>query len=243
MTIAVNHLAPFLLTHLLMDRLTGDSASEARDSLSPRPRGEMVGVRGDSIPCDNSSSVAKNLNPLTPAPLPLSTGGEGNPGASTSAKANARGGVRIINLSSIAHRFAWLDWNDLMAARSYTGYRQYCRSKLMTLMFTYELARRLARTNVTVNAVHPGFVRTSIARDFGWQSRFFDLSAWLFGIHAVKGARTVIWLASAPELAGVSGQYFVRQHPAKTSAASHDEDAARRLWDWSMEMTHLAPVK
>ena len=82
-----------------------------------------------------------------------------------------------------------------MAANSYTGYRQYCRSKLMTLLFTYELARRLAGTNVTVNAVHPGFVRTSIARDFGWQSRFFDLSAWLFGINAAKGARTVIWLA------------------------------------------------
>ena len=62
-----------------------------------------------------------------------------------------------------------------MAKKSYTGYRQYCRSKLMTLMFTIELARRLSGTSITANAVHPGFVRTAIARDFGWQSRFFDL--------------------------------------------------------------------
>ncbi len=191
MTIAVNHLAPFLLTHLLLNQLEPSMAGP----LSPRNRGERDGVWG---------------------------------------------GARIINLSSIAHRFASLDWDDLMAEKSYTGYRQYCRSKLMTLMFTIELARRLSATNITANAVHPGFVRTAIARDFGWQSRFFDWSALLFGISAAKGARTVIWLATAPEVAGISGQYFVRQHVAKTSATARDEAAARRLWDWSMEMTHLA---
>ena len=100
-----------------------------------------------------------------------------------------------------------------MAAKSYTGYRQYCRSKLMTLMFTYELARRFAGTNITVNAVHPGFVRTAIARDFGWQSRFFDLSAWLFGINAAKGARH-------SDLVGERTGNYRRERPILRASAS-----------------------
>jgi NAD(P)-dependent dehydrogenase (short-subunit alcohol dehydrogenase family) len=172
-TFAVNHLAYFLLTNLLLDTLT----------------------------------------PSAPA--------------------------RIVNVSSRAHWRATLDFDDLMGERGYGGWKQYCRSKLMNLLFTYELARRLEGTGVTVNALHPGWVATGFAANNGWKGHLIRLAARLFALTPEQGARTLVYLASSPEVAGVSGRYFARERAVPSSPASHDQAAARRLWDLSAAMTGL----
>lgn len=146
---------------------------------------------------------------------------------------------RIVNVSSRAHRKATLDFHNLMGEKSYNGWRQYCRSKLMNLLFTYELSRRLAGTNVTVNALHPGWVSTGFAGNnglFGWT---FRLAARCFALSPEQGAKTVIYLASSPEVAGVSGRYFVREKDVPSSPASLDELSAARLWQTSVELSGL----
>jgi NAD(P)-dependent dehydrogenase (short-subunit alcohol dehydrogenase family) len=145
--------------------------------------------------------------------------------------------ARIVNVSSEAHRFGSIDWDDLMAQRRYGGYRQYARSKLMNLMFTYELARRLDGTGVTANAVHPGVVATGIASNYGWRGKIWDLLAKVVAVGPEKGARTQIFLATSPEVAGVTGTYFAKQRPIASSKASYDEEAAKRLWQVSLELT------
>ncbi len=148
--------------------------------------------------------------------------------------------ARIVNVASEAHRRARLDFEDLQGERRYRGWRAYCRSKLANLLFTYELARRLAGTGVTANALHPGWVATGFARNNGWRGNLFQLAAHYFAISPEKGARTVIYLATAPEVQHVTGQYFVRERAVPSSPASYDEAAARRLWQISLELTRLA---
>ena len=174
MTLALNHLAYFLLTHLLLDTLKA-----------------------------------------TPA-------------------------ARIVNVSSDAHRKAQFDFADPQGAHRYRGWRVYCQSKLANLLFTYELARRLAGTGITANAVHPGFVATG----FGHNNRgLVALGVWLAQFTALtpeQGAETLIYLATSPEVAGVTGTYFVKKRSAESSAASYDQAAAQRLWQLSAELTGLS---
>ena len=177
MTFAVNHLAYFLLTHLLLDTL------------------------------------------------------------------KASGPARIVNVASAAHRGATLDFDDLMGERRYDGWRQYCRSKLANILFTYDLARRLAGANVTANALHPGWVATGFAANNGWRGRVWQFASNCFAISSEKGARTIIYLASSPDVAGVSGRYFVRERDVPSSPASYDEEAQKRLWRVSTELTHLAAAR
>jgi NAD(P)-dependent dehydrogenase (short-subunit alcohol dehydrogenase family) len=151
--------------------------------------------------------------------------------------------ARIVNVSSAAHGRATLDFGDLMGERNYSGWKQYCRTKLMNLLFTYELARRLSGTGVTVNALHPGWVATRFGSNNGWKGRFLQLAARLFAIGPEKGARTIIYLASSPEVADVSGRYFVRERAVASSPASQDEAAAKRLWELSVEMTGLPSLR
>jgi NAD(P)-dependent dehydrogenase (short-subunit alcohol dehydrogenase family) len=148
--------------------------------------------------------------------------------------ANAQ--ARIVNVASEAHRFGKFDFDNLLGERRYGGYWQYCRSKLMNLLFTYDLARQLQGTGVTVNALHPGWAATNIAANYGWKKWFFNAGAFLFGVSAEKGARTEIYLASSPEVAGISGKYFAWQKEIKSSKRSYDEDLAKRLWQWTTEM-------
>jgi NAD(P)-dependent dehydrogenase (short-subunit alcohol dehydrogenase family) len=150
--------------------------------------------------------------------------------------------ARIINVSSAAHRRAALDFDDLMGERHYNGWRAYCRSKLMNLLFTFELARRLEGTRVTVNALHPGWVSTGFAGNNGWKGWILQTAAKCFAISSEEGARTIIYLATAPEVASISGRYFVREQVAPPSPASCDLEATRRLWQVSAELTHLAPA-
>ncbi|HWF16681.1 MAG TPA: SDR family oxidoreductase [Acidimicrobiales bacterium] len=177
-TFATNHLGPFLLTNLLLDRLRESAPS------------------------------------------------------------------RIVNVASTAHNAArkGIPFDDLQSSRRYRGMRVYGESKLANILFTLELSRRLAGSGVTATALHPGTVRTGYGADgdargllaFGLKiSRPFFLSP-------EKGARTSIYLASSPEVAGVTGQYFVKCKPAKPRRWAQDPEAAQRLWQVSEELVGLA---
>jgi NAD(P)-dependent dehydrogenase (short-subunit alcohol dehydrogenase family) len=155
----------------------------------------------------------------------------------------AAGTARVVSVASDAHRFAsGIDFDDLQGRKHYGGMRAYSQSKLANILFSSELARRLAGTGITSNALHPGFVATGFfARDAmkGPLGHFMRISARLFAIRPEKGSATSIHLAAAPEVAGVTGQYFERQKPVVPSRAARDEVAARRLWQVSAEMTGL----
>jgi NAD(P)-dependent dehydrogenase (short-subunit alcohol dehydrogenase family) len=151
--------------------------------------------------------------------------------------------ARVVNVSSEAHRRVSLDLNDLMGERHYGGWRAYCRSKLANLLFTYELARHLEGTGVTANALHPGWVATGFGGNNGWRGQLLQLAAGWFAIGPDEGARTIIYLASSDQVAGVSGRYFVREREVASSPASNDVAAAQRLWQVSRELTAHAPVE
>lgn len=141
--------------------------------------------------------------------------------------------ARVITVSSIAHRAAQLDFEDLMSERLYDGLYVYGRSKLANVLFTYELARRLEGSGVTANALHPGLVRTGFGHNNGLAMRAFMTLSQLPPLASSprRGARTQIWLASAPEVERVSGRYFVRRRARRSSRISYDRDAQRRLWE------------
>jgi retinol dehydrogenase 12 len=176
-TFAVNHLGPFLLTNLLVDRLRASAPA------------------------------------------------------------------RVVTVASTAHTSArnGLRWDDLQTRGRYQGMQVYARSKLANILFSRELARRLAGSGVTANCLHPGTVATGFARDG-------DASGVLaFGVKLIKpfvltparGAQTSIYLAASPEVADVSGEYFVKCRARTPSRAARDDEAARRLWDVSEELSGL----
>jgi NAD(P)-dependent dehydrogenase (short-subunit alcohol dehydrogenase family) len=142
--------------------------------------------------------------------------------------------ARVINVASEAHRDSHLGFEDLQCSRHYSGWTAYKRSKLANILFTRELARRLEGTGVTANCLHPGFVATS----FGDNNRGF----WRFGISIGKliaaipvrrGAETPVYLASSPDLEGISGKYFSKCREARPDTAAEDDKAAARLWQES----------
>ncbi len=171
MTLALNHLAPFLLTRLLLPRLTASAPS------------------------------------------------------------------RIVNVSSMAHVGARIDDGDLR----FPGWTGYQRSKLANLLFTYDLARRLEGTGVTVNALHPGLVDSEFGKNNRGLFRLVRPLVYRFAISPAAGARTSVYLACSPEVEGVTGKYFVRYSPRRSSRASYDRAAADRLWQASSAMTGLPP--
>jgi NAD(P)-dependent dehydrogenase (short-subunit alcohol dehydrogenase family) len=140
---------------------------------------------------------------------------------------------RIVSTASGAHRGQQLDFADLQAARSYSGMRVYGRSKLANILFTRELARRIAGSGVTANCLHPGFVATRFGSGNNLLVRIGMRIAMLGAIKVEDGAETIVYLASSPEVASSSGGYFYRSRPATPSQAARDDAAARRLWDES----------
>jgi NAD(P)-dependent dehydrogenase (short-subunit alcohol dehydrogenase family) len=173
-TFAVDHLAPYLLTHLLLDRL------------------------------------------IASAP------------------------ARVVTVSSGAQAMGRINLDDLQGEGRYSGQRAYSQAKLANVLFTYELARRLAGTGVTANVLHPGVIDTSFGvEDSTALMRALRPLARLFMRTPEEGARTSVRLASAPELADVTGTYFVYGGPRRSSRASYDESLARRLWDVSAALTHV----
>jgi len=175
LTFAVNHLAPFLLTHLLLDKLRASAPA------------------------------------------------------------------RVVVVASEAHRRATLDFGDLMNQRVAGRWPAYNRSKLANVLFARELARRLAGSGVTVNALHPGVVDTHLFHDMPVPVRLALASVGrLFLLSPRRGAVTTVYLASAPELAGSSGGYYVRRRRVPPSAAAQNDADAGRLWQESLRLTGLA---
>lgn len=174
-TFAVNHLAPFLLTNLLLERL-----------------------------------------------------GE-------------RDHARVVTVASHAHAQGAIDFDDLQAADSYSGARAYNQSKLASLLFSYEFARRSRRTAVMANAVHPGVVNTAFgAEDPGRTQRLLVPLLRPFMKSPARGAETSVYVASDPDLVAVSGRYFANSQPKRSSRRSYDEAVAARLWRLSSELVGLA---
>ena len=135
---------------------------------------------------------------------------------------------RIINVSSMVHASGEIDFNDLQMRRGYNGYRAYAQSKLANVLFTYELARRLEGTGVTVNALHPGVISTKLLH-----------VSFSGGGPVQEGAQTPVYLATASEISTTNGAYFSERRQVRSSSLSYDEQLAKRLWMVSEELTGL----
>ncbi len=154
----------------------------------------------------------------------------------------AGGSARVVTVSSGAHALGKIDFDDLQGERSYSPFRAYAQSKLANVMFSHELARRLAGTGVTANALHPGVVSTGFGvEDAGRVQRLLVPLGRPFMKSPTQGAATSIHLAAAPELQHVTGRYFADRKPKKSSKLSHDHQAAERLWQVSAELVGLEP--
>jgi retinol dehydrogenase 12 len=174
---AVNHLAPFLLTNLLVPRLTGSAPA------------------------------------------------------------------RVVTVTSDAHSAASLDLDDPSLEHGWDSWRSYANSKLANILFTRELARRLDGTGVTANCAHPGVVRTGFGREGKPLLRLGVTIARPFLLSPERGADTIVYLASSPDVAGETGGYYVKRQRREPSAAARDDAAARRLWHISEKMTGLTPAQ
>src|ERR1700735_1544151 len=151
--------------------------------------------------------------------------------------------ARIVSTSSAAHQGMSLDFSDLQSAKGYNGLRVYGRSKLANILFTRELARRLAGTEVTVNCLHPGAVATRFGDSSGGIAGGLIRFLRLFFISPEKGADTIIYLASSPEGERMTGEYFVKRGVKEPSTAARDDAAAKRLWLESERLANAGSQK
>ncbi|RSK46081.1 SDR family oxidoreductase [Hymenobacter perfusus] len=173
MTLATNHLGPFLLTSLLLEKLRQSSAA------------------------------------------------------------------RIINVASMAHKFAKPDLADLNATRSYSPMRAYANSKLFNILFTQELARQLRQrsiSNITTNSLHPGVVASNFGSNSTWFTRAFYKAAAPFMTTSEDGAQTSIYLATSPEVADISGGYFAKKKPEPVKSEFNTEANVQQLWQQSEQL-------
>ena len=143
---------------------------------------------------------------------------------------------RIVSVSSDAHKHGHINFDDLHGEKSYSGVKAYCHSKLANILFTRELAKRLAGTRVTANCLLPGAVATGIFRAL---PKPIEAIIKLLTISPKKGAQTSVYLASSPAVAEVTGKYFVRSAEARPSAEAQDDSVAARLWAESARLTSL----
>lgn len=148
--------------------------------------------------------------------------------------------ARIVNTASDAHESATLDFDDLQSSRSFRGFKVYSRSKLCNILFTRELARRLAGTGVTANSLHPGFVATRFGDESGGLFSVAVRMAKLFALSPEQGAETLVYLASSPEVAGFTGEYFHKCRAIVPSKEAQNDANAQRLW---LETAKLAAVE
>ncbi|MBC7797409.1 MAG: SDR family oxidoreductase [Pyrinomonadaceae bacterium] len=145
---------------------------------------------------------------------------------------------RIVSVSSTAHTFAnKIDFNNLNGEKSHSGLGAYGVSKLMNIMFTYEIARRLKGSNVAANCLHPGVVASNFGETMG---SLYQIPIWIFknvfAISAAKGAETSVYLATSPEVEGVTGRYFDNKRETQSSKISYDESLQRQLWETSEKL-------
>lgn len=152
--------------------------------------------------------------------------------------------ARIVNVSSSSHyEPTELLLEDLPRPGSGRSYRAYGRSKLCNVLFTYELARRLDGTGVTANALHPGLVRTNIARNNGLLGRVGNFFIRVRGISAERGAETPVYLSASPEIEGVTGKFFIDRRAVPSSPLSYDTALAAGLWELSERLTAPATAR
>jgi NAD(P)-dependent dehydrogenase (short-subunit alcohol dehydrogenase family) len=147
--------------------------------------------------------------------------------------------ARIVNTASDAHKGRVLDFEDLQSAKRFSALNVYGRSKLCNILFTRELSRRWDGKGVTANCLHPGFVATRFGDGSGgFLSRAMSMAK-IFAISPEKGAETIVYLASSPEVARVSGEYFYKSRPAMPTAEARDDPAAKRLWIESARLSGI----
>lgn len=152
--------------------------------------------------------------------------------------------ARVVTVSSAAHKQVRdIPWDDLPYGARYKQGQAYPLSKLLNILFTAELARRLDGTGVTANCLHPGFVRTSLGRDVTGVLAAILPVVLRFQPGPATGARTPVYLASSPEVSAVTGRYFVKRKPAEPSALAGDLQAAARLWALSQDLAGLSPTR
>jgi NAD(P)-dependent dehydrogenase (short-subunit alcohol dehydrogenase family) len=150
--------------------------------------------------------------------------------------------ARIVNVASEAHRNSHINFDDLNLENGYSGWKSYAQSKLANVLFTYELARRLAGTGVTANCMHPGFVGTNIFNNVRGVGGMIVRLIGPFMRTPEKGADTIIWLASSPEVEGITRRYFIDRKDRPSNPESYDAAIAARLWEVSERMV-LAAVR
>ena len=148
--------------------------------------------------------------------------------------------ARVVNTASAAHQSGRLDFDDLQLARGYNGVFAYQCSKLCNILYTRELARRWAGTGVTVNCFHPGFVASRFGNDAGGMLSALMRIAKLFAISPERGARTLVYLATSPEVADTTGGYFADNRLIAPSFAAENDNAAKRLWAETARLAGLA---
>lgn len=147
--------------------------------------------------------------------------------------------ARIINVSSAAHMSGKINFADLQNEKNYNTWRAYGQAKLALILFTYELARQLQGSGITVNALHPGVIASNFDQGLGSFSRRGWKLITPFMSSVDRGAQTTLYLATAPELEGVSGKYFANRQERRSSRNSYDEATGRRLWQVSQKLARL----
>lgn len=151
--------------------------------------------------------------------------------------------ARVVNVASAAHRGASVNWGNLQGEEGYRGYGAYARSKLELILLTRELARKFEGTDVAVNAVHPGFVRTKFAlNNGGGTAAAFRVLFVLFGQTPRRGAETPLFVATDPSVGGISGQYFSRSRVSPGSPPSRNGEDAQRLYEICRKLTNAPPI-
>ena len=151
--------------------------------------------------------------------------------------------ARVVTVSSGAHSMGRINFDDLMGEGSYSGQRAYNQSKLANVMFTYELARRLEGTEITATVLHPGMTSTGFGAEDtarGWGPLIAVIRPFLK--KPQQGAETPVYLASSPEVQGVTGQYFAGRRPKPSNDLSYDAVAAARLWRISADLVGIPPT-
>jgi len=150
--------------------------------------------------------------------------------------------ARIVNVSSMVHKWGAIDFDNLQGEKQYDMDKAYNQSKLAIVLFTYELARRLQGTGVTVNSLEPGLVATNFGREYTGFKRLMTTKIWRSFVKSPeKGAETSIYLVSSLEVEGITGKHFTNKKATKSSKRSHDESVWQRLWQVSEELTELNP--
>jgi retinol dehydrogenase-12 len=148
-------------------------------------------------------------------------------------------GARVVNVSSEGHRGGTIQFDNLQCERSFNAVRQYCNTKLANVLFTRELARRFENDGITANCLHPGVIRSGFAQDEpGWFGTLVKLTS-PFMLSTESGAKTQLYLATSPEVADITGEYFLRRKVCRTTSAGRDMNVAAKLWNYTVERTGI----